>query len=91
MLVLLVWGENGILDLLAVRRQIGNLEAEIQRLKEENRRLSEEIRALKSDPSLYERPARERFFLKKPGEKILYLPPGAPPPKPAPPPATPTP
>ncbi len=91
MLVLLVWGENGILDLLAVRRQIRTLEEEIVRLKEENRRLSEEIRALKSDPSLYERPARERFFFKKPGETILYLPSETPPPKAVPPPAAPPP
>lgn len=91
MLVLLVWGKNGILDLLAVRRQIGNLEAEIRRLTETNRRLQEEIRALKADPTLYERPARERFFLKKPGEAILYLPSGAQAPAPAPSPPGPTP
>ena len=91
MLVLLVWGENGILDLLAVRKQIGTLEGEIQRLKEENLRLQEEIRKLRSDPTLYERPARERFFFKKPGETILYLPPpaAAPAPKKAPAPSTP--
>lgn len=91
MVVLLVWGENGVLDLLAVRRQIRTLEEEIARLREENRRLSEEIRALKSDPSLYERPARERFFFKKPGETILYLPPGTPSPPAPPPPASPAP
>jgi cell division protein FtsB len=88
MLALLVWGKGGILELLALRRQIQKLEREVRDLREENLRLKGEIKALREDPRLYERPARERYFLKKPGEVILYLPPGeeapAPPPAPEP-------
>jgi cell division protein FtsB len=76
MLALLVWGKGGILELLALRRQIQKLEREVRDLREENLRLKGEIKALREEPRLYERPARERYFLKKPGEVILYLPPG---------------
>ncbi|MEW6758352.1 MAG: septum formation initiator family protein [Acidobacteriota bacterium] len=91
MLALLVWGKGGILELLALRRQIQKLESEVQGLREENLRLKAEIKALRENPQLYERPARERYFFKKPGEVILYLPPGEAAPAPSPGPGSKTP
>ncbi len=88
MLALLVWGKGGIVDLLALRRQVKELEQEVARIREENDALRVQIQKLQSDPSLYEAPARERLFLKKPGEVVVYLPGDAAPP-PAKPPADP--
>lgn len=43
-------------------------------MKESNALLKKEIRDLKSNPDLYERIARERYFMKKKGEVVVYLP-----------------
>ncbi len=75
MLALLVWGKGGLLDLVAMRRQVRDLQNEVRTLEKQNAQLREEIGQLKKDPSLYEPLARERYFMKKPGEVILYLPP----------------
>jgi cell division protein FtsB len=75
MLAILVWGRGGILDLVAIRREIRDLESQVESLKDENGRLKAEVQRLARDPDLYERVARERFFYKKPGELIIYLPP----------------
>lgn len=77
LLALLIWGKGGVLDLVALRRQVRDLQAEVQQLQDQNARLKEQIQTLQSDPSAYEAIARERLFLKKPGEVILYLPPSA--------------
>jgi cell division protein FtsB len=78
MAALLIWGPGGVLALMALRRQVQSLQTEIQTLQQENGQLKEEIRKLKTDPDTYEKLARELFFLKKPGEQILYLPPTEP-------------
>ncbi len=75
MLALLVWGKGGLLDLVAMRRQVRDLQEEVRSLEKQNAQLKDEIHRLKKDPGLYEPLARERYFMKKPGEVILYLPP----------------
>lgn len=77
MAALLVWGRGGILDLIALRGQVRGVEAEVKALELENGRLKADIQKLQTEPGIYEGPARERFFMKKPGETVLYLPPGA--------------
>lgn len=84
MAALLVWGRGGLLDLAALRKEVGQLQAQVSRLEEENTRLRGEIQKLQTDPSSYEPLARERLFLKKPGERILYLPADPVPPRAAP-------
>ncbi|MGA9752404.1 MAG: septum formation initiator family protein [Acidobacteriota bacterium] len=78
MAALLIWGPGGVLALMALRKQVQSLQVEIQTLQQENGQLKEEIRKLKTDPDTYEKLARELFFLKKPGEQILYLSPADP-------------
>lgn len=85
MAALLVWGRGGLLDLSALRKEVGQLKAEVSKLEEENSHLRGEIQKLQTDPSAYETLARERFFLKKPGERVLYLPVPPASPRPAPP------
>ena len=75
MLALLIWGKGGIVDLMALHKQVRQLQAEVEQLRKDNGRLREEIRRLQTDPSIYEAVARERLFLKKPGEIVVYLPP----------------
>ena len=77
MAALLVWGRGGILDLIELKSQVRGVEAEVKALQQENERLKDDIRKLQTDPSVYEGPARERFFMKKPGETVLYLPAGS--------------
>jgi cell division protein FtsB len=74
MAALLVWGRGGILDVIALRKEVRLLQGEVSRLEEENAKIRSEIQRLQTDPSVYEAIARERFFLKKPGERVLYLP-----------------
>jgi cell division protein FtsB len=74
MLAVLIWGRGGVLDLIELKKQVRGLEAEVQALEQERDSLKAEVTRLQADPTLYERPARERFFLKKPGETVLYLP-----------------
>jgi cell division protein FtsB len=61
-----------------MRRQVRDLQREVQALEKENARLKDVIDQLRKDPALYEPLARERYFMKKPGEVILYLPPKPP-------------
>ena len=77
MLALLIWGKGGIVDLMALHKQVRQLQTEVEKLRQDNDRLREEIRKLQADPSQYEAVARERLFLKKPGEIVVYLPPSA--------------
>lgn len=87
MAALLVWGRGGILDLIALKSQVRGVEAEVKALEQENERLKADIQELQTEPGVYEGPARERFFMKKPGETVLYLPPGSTPAPQLPPPA----
>ena len=74
MVAVLIWGRGGILDLIELKKQVQGLESEVKALQQENGALKADVNRLQTDPSSYEAPARERFFLKKPGEAVLYLP-----------------
>lgn len=71
---LIIWGRGGLLEFISARRQVAALQAEVKALEEANAATKAEIAALKAHPELYEKDARERLFMKKPGEVILYLP-----------------
>jgi cell division protein FtsB len=82
-----LFGDRGILHLLAQRQRTEALAGEIAELREENGRLAAEIAALKTDPRAIERLAREELGLVEPGETVFLLrdeaegrAPGAPPP-----------
>jgi cell division protein FtsB len=76
MLAVLIWGRGGVLDLIELKKQVRGLEGEVKALQQQNDALKGDVNRLQSDPTVYEGPARERFFLKKPGEAVLYLPQG---------------
>jgi cell division protein FtsB len=68
-----VFGDRGILNLLARRRQVETLRDEIDSLRKENARLSSEIAALRSDPRAIERIAREELGFSRPDETVFLV------------------
>ncbi len=74
-----IFGAHGFLAMRRTQKEIARLRQEIQQVNAENRELAGQIKALKSDPRVIERIAREEMGLARPGEFIFKLPP--PPPK----------
>lgn len=68
-----LFGDRGMLHLVAQRERAQALEREIGALRVENGRLAREIRALKSDPRAVERLAREQLGLARPGETVFLI------------------
>jgi len=74
-----IFGAHGLLAMRRRQKEIGRLRQEITQVNAENRELAEQVKALKTDPKLIERIAREEMGLARPGELIFKLPPAAPP------------
>jgi cell division protein FtsB len=70
-----LFGEHGFLAMRRAQQEVEKLRLEIAQLNEDNQKLSGEIQALKTDPQLIERIAREEMGLAKQGELIFKLPP----------------
>ena len=68
-----VFGDRGILNMLAEREKIGALRAELESLRAENARLSGEIADLRSNPRAIERLAREELGLARPDETVFLI------------------
>mgnify|MGYP000182061158 FL=1 len=49
------------------------LKSETQKLKQENEKLKEQIHQIKTDTNLVEEIAREKYGMRKPGEKIYKI------------------
>jgi len=80
-----VFGDHGLLAMRRTQKEVEKLREEIQQLDRENARLAEEVKALKNDPRIIERIAREEMGLARPGELVFKLPPApSKPQKPAP-------
>jgi cell division protein FtsB len=73
-----VFGDHGFLAMRRTQKEVEKLREEIQQLDQENARLAEEVKALKSDPRIIERIAREEMGLARPGELVFNLPPKPP-------------
>jgi cell division protein FtsB len=68
-----LFGDRGILQLMAQRERALELAREIEEIRAENLRLAAEIRALRSDPRAIERIAREQLGLARPGETVFLI------------------
>lgn len=68
-----LFGDRGMLHLLAQKERAESLSREIEDLRVENRRLAAEIAALRSDPRSIERLAREQLGLARPGETVFLI------------------
>lgn len=69
-----IFGTHGFLAMRRTKQDIERVQGEIVRLNKENAELSGQVKALKSDPHLIERIARDELGLAKPGEVIIKIP-----------------
>jgi cell division protein FtsL len=69
-----VFGAHGFIAMRKTQTEITHLTAQIHQLDEQNQSLSNEVNALKTDPRLIERIAREDMGLARPGEYIFKMP-----------------
>jgi cell division protein FtsL len=69
-----IFGAHGFIAMRRTAREIDEARDEITRLDTENRALADQVGALKSDPRMIERIAREEMGLARPGEMIFKVP-----------------
>jgi cell division protein FtsB len=69
-----IFGSHGFLAMRRTQRQIGQFREEILQLNSENQSLNDQVNALKTDPKLIERIARDDMGLARPGEYIFKFP-----------------
>jgi cell division protein FtsB len=69
-----VWGRGGIHEIIKAKEKELKLKNELIDIKKENAELEKEIQILKTSPEAYEVYAREKLFMKKPNEVVIYLP-----------------
>ncbi len=69
-----VFGERGFLAMRRSQREVQKLQQDIDKINTENQELAGQVKALKTDPKLIERMAREQMNLARPGEVIFKLP-----------------
>jgi len=77
LVVAALFGDRGMLHLIAQKERAEALAREIEDLRTENRRLASDIVALKHDPGAIERLAREQLGLARPGETVFLIREGA--------------
>src|SRR5262245_29264275 len=68
-----LFGDRGLLHLMAERERSERLQAEVEELRAQNSRLASEIVALRRDPRAIERIAREQLGLARPGERVFLI------------------
>lgn len=68
-----LFGDRGVLQLLAQREKAADLARQIEEMRAENGRLARDIVALRSDPRAIERLAREELGLARPGETVFVI------------------
>ncbi|MBZ5701330.1 MAG: septum formation initiator family protein [Acidobacteriia bacterium] len=69
-----IFGTHGFLAMRRTQKEIAALKKELQRLNDENQQLAGQVKALKSDPQLIEKIARDELGLARPGEVIIRIP-----------------
>jgi cell division protein FtsL len=69
-----VFGAHGFISMRRTQTEIDRVKKDIDRLNSENRELGQQVKALKSDPHLIEKIAREELQHAKPGEVIIRIP-----------------
>jgi len=70
-----IFGAHGFIAMRRTAQEIQAARDEITKLDDENRALTDQVTALKSDPRIIERIAREEMGLARPGEVIFKVPP----------------
>jgi cell division protein FtsB len=70
----LLFGDHGFLAMRRMKLNTEKLQQEVSAMEQDNQRLSGHIEALKTDPRVIERIARDEMGLARPGELIFRLP-----------------
>jgi cell division protein FtsB len=70
-----VFGAHGFIAMRRKQNEIERVRKDIDRLNKENTQLGDEVKALKTDPKLIEKIAREDLQRARPGEIIIRIPP----------------
>jgi cell division protein FtsB len=70
-----IFGDRGYLEVRRRRAAYGELVSDVQALAERNEALRQEIAALRGDPYVIEKLAREKLGYARPGEVIYLFPP----------------
>jgi cell division protein FtsB len=70
-----IFGAHGFIAMRRTQSEIQRVKDDLERLNKENLELGDQVRALKSDPRLIEKIAREDLQRAKPGEIIIRIPP----------------
>jgi cell division protein FtsB len=70
-----VFGQHGFIAMRRTQSEIDRVRKDLDRLNKENMELGDQVRALKTDPRLIEKIAREDLQRAKPGEIIIRIPP----------------
>ena len=70
-----VFGPHGFIAMRRTQSEIDRVKKDLDRLHKENLELGDQVRALKTDPRLIEKIAREDLQRAKPGEIIIRIPP----------------
>ena len=78
MLVHDIFGRHGFLAMRQKKREILEVQANIDRLNKENQQLASDIADLRSNPQAIESIARDELNLAKPGEYIIKIPQASP-------------
>lgn len=73
-----VFGAHGFIAMRRKQSEIERVKKDIDRLNKENTELGEQVKALKTDPKLIEKIAREDLQRARPGEIIIRIPPAQP-------------
>jgi cell division protein FtsB len=68
-----IFNENGVFELLRLRKEVEATNARIEELEIQNAELEMLQDRLLSDPEYLEKLARERFRMAKPGEKVFQV------------------
>ncbi len=69
-----VFGPHGFIAMRRTQTEIERVRKDLDRLNKENLELGDQVRALKTDPRLIEKIAREDLQRAKPGEIIIRIP-----------------
>jgi cell division protein FtsB len=70
-----VFGPHGFIAMRRTQSEIDRVKKDLARMDKENADLGNQVRALKTDPRLIEKIAREDLQRAKPGEIIIRIPP----------------
>ena len=69
-----VFGAHGFIAMRRTQNEIEKVKKDLDRLNKENGELGDQVKALRSDPRLIEKIAREDLQRAKPGEIIIRIP-----------------